>query len=434
MKHERRHAPPEQPTDRERSRVNSVEDDARSVYASAAPVDDTLCNPLVNALRRRLLAVWYDRDAARDNRPLGEQALRRLRRDHAFLLFLSPGALASPRVRLEAEAYGELLAQEPGRLFIIVRVAACDVPPELADLPLVDVVAVGVEPAAVELARLIYGAPPRGSHAPPTSSATLDELGFGRATSGNVGHLLPPLRSVPEGYFIMGSDPRHDPWAHENETPQHRVFLRAFAIGQYPVTVAEYARAVAAGAVEPPRSSGGVTWEKQLARPTHPAVCVSWAAAHAYATWLAERAGDPWRLATEAEWERAARGVDGRRYPWGDVWDPTRANTSDGGPDDTTPVDAYGERGASPYGAWDMAGNVWEWTSTLARPYPYDAGDGRESPTAPGNRVARGGSYGGPLRYWRQGPRNARATQRGLSLPNWSNGTANTGFRLALDE
>ena len=416
------------------SKMSSMMDNAPTVYASTASADDALCAPLVTRLRMRLLAVWFDRDPDRDGKPLDEQALRRLRRDRAFLLMLSPSALASPHARLEVAAYRELMAQEPDRLFVVARVADCAVPPELAGLPLVDVAALGTEAAATELSRLIYGAPPLGAHTPPLRQASLDELGFQRVVRDGAELLLPPVCRIPEGEFLMGSDTSRDEWAGPNEAPPHQVSLAAFAIGACPVTVAEYACAVAAGAAEAPRPSGGITWEKQLARPTHPVVLVAWPAAHTYAMWLAERTGQPWRLPTEAEWEKAARGVDGRRYPWGDAWDPTRANTSDGGPGDSTPVGAYGARGASPFGALDMAGNVWEWVSSLVQPYPYDANDGRESPTASGTRIIRGGSYGSAtLRYWRLGPRNARATQRGASMPNWSNGAGNVGFRLARE-
>lgn len=400
------------------------------VYASSAPADAAVCSPYINALRRRLLAVWQDRDGERDATALDEQALRRLRQKRAFVLFLSPNALASSRVRLEMDAYRDLLAQDPPRLFLLARITPCVVPPELAGLPLLDVAEMGVESAAEEMARLVYGAPPRGVNAPPALNVSLDELGFRRESQGGVEFLRPPLCRVPEGEFLMGSDGSRDPWAWENEFPQHSVWVGAFEIGKYPVTVAEFACAVAAGAVDPPRSSWGMTWNTRLERPTHPVTYISWAAAQAYATWLARCTGEPWRLPTEPEWEKTARGVDARRFPWGDEWDATRANTSDGGPGDTTPVGAYGERGASPYGVQDMAGNVAQWCSTLASPYPYVADDGREDLTASGTRVYRGGAWGAPLRYWSLGPRNARAASRGLWLPNWVNGTAHSGFRL----
>jgi formylglycine-generating enzyme required for sulfatase activity len=94
---------------------------------------------------------------------------------------------------------------------------------------------------------------------------------------------------------------------------------------------------------------------------------------------------------TEAEGEKAARGTDGRIYPRGDGWDAARANTKVGGPLQTTPVGSYPE-GVSPYGALDMAGNLWKWTGSVFTPYPYVAGGGRERPDAEGFRVLRGGS------------------------------------------
>src|SRR5262249_37019470 len=103
----------------------------------------------------------------------------------------------------------------------------------------------------------------------------------------------------------------------------------AYQIARFPVTVAEYACAIRAKAVrEPPkRSSHTIEWRTQLQRLDHPVVNVSWHNAIAYAAWLAKVTGQPWRLPTEAEWEKAARGTDGRIYPWGDLWDQTRANT-----------------------------------------------------------------------------------------------------------
>jgi formylglycine-generating enzyme required for sulfatase activity len=150
-----------------------------------------------------------------------------------------------------------------------------------------------------------------------------------------------------------------------------------------------------------------LTWAQQRkGRLDHPVVNVSWHDVVAYTQWLAEQTGQPWRLPSEAEWEKAARGTDGRLYPWGDAFDANRCNTSEGNKGTTTPVDSFPD-GASPYGALDMAGNVWEWTSTIFKPYPYSATDGRERAESPENRVQRGGSWGYVARYARAACRSS---------------------------
>ena len=123
-------------------------------------------------------------------------------------------------------------------------------------------------------------------------------------------------------------------------------------------------------------------------------VCVNWHGAVAYCNWLADITGKPYRLPSEAEWEKAARRTDGRIHPWGNRWYPGWCNASEGDEHDTTPVGAY-PRGASPYGLLDMVGNVWEWTRSLWFKYPYDPQDGRENLEAGDDdlRVARGGSW-----------------------------------------
>jgi formylglycine-generating enzyme required for sulfatase activity len=150
--------------------------------------------------------------------------------------------------------------------------------------------------------------------------------------------------------------------------------------------------------------------------PGHPVVGINWFEAMAYCQWLNEQLHVPgatfqvqrdgrkeawnvelgtWniRLPTETEWEKAARGADGRRWPWGNEFDPQRCNCSESGKRTTTPVGAYSPAGDSPYDVADMAGNVWDWCRSLYKPYPYRADDGREDPQAAGTRVLRGGSW-----------------------------------------
>src|SRR5262249_51332862 len=155
------------------------------------------------------------------------------------------------------------------------------------------------------------------------------------------------------------------------ELPLHEVTVSACQIGRYPLTIAEYACFVQAT-----RSAEPEDWSAQQVHPDHPVVSVSWNDVLAYARWLAQITGERWRLPSEAEWEKAARGIDGRRYPWGDEFDQARANTGDEDGQGTTPVGSY-PGGASPYGVQDMAGNVWEWTSTTYQPHLHQATDER---------------------------------------------------------
>jgi formylglycine-generating enzyme required for sulfatase activity len=146
-------------------------------------------------------------------------------------------------------------------------------------------------------------------------------------------------------------------------------------------------------------------WEKQVQRLNRPVISVSWEHALAYTRWLAEVTKQVWRLPTEAEWEKAARGTDGRIYPWGNVFDQARCNTVEARIGTTTPLGMY-PGGASPYHVQDMAGNVGEWTSSRFSPYPYVSGDGREDPLSTGERVLRGGSWCGDANGARAAYRN----------------------------
>lgn len=216
----------------------------------------------------------------------------------------------------------------------------------------------------------------------------------------------PEMVLIPPGEFLMGSDPARDEHARQDEQPQHTLFLREYAIARTPVTNAQYAAFLKATRRDPPEHWRILFWKRRWpprGRAAHPIVHVSWHDANAYCRWLAQLTGKPYRLPNEPEWEKAARGTDGRIYPWGDTWDPECCNTVEGrGREDTTPVQAYPE-GASPYGLLDMVGNVWEWTRSLwgrdlRRPdfgYPYDPNDGRENLAAPSTirRVLRGVSF-----------------------------------------
>lgn len=230
----------------------------------------------------------------------------------------------------------------------------------------------------------------------------------------------PELVFIPAGTFVMGSTEK-DKGASDSEKPHHGLELLDFSMGRYEVTNAEYQLFVQETShPRPPGWTGGRFPEGKGA---HPVVNVTWRDAIAYCKWLSQKTGKSFTLPSEAEWEKAARGMEGRIYPWGDTFVPNRLNSKNGGPGETTPVGQYSPGGDSPFGVVDMAGNVWEWTRSLSRDYEYVPTDGREDLEAPGPRVLRGGSYAVL-------PKNARCAARLPMAPE--NRGDRIGFRVAL--
>jgi formylglycine-generating enzyme required for sulfatase activity len=219
----------------------------------------------------------------------------------------------------------------------------------------------------------------------------------------------PEMILVPAVLFLMGtSDGQvramqdHFDWAADFgagltgsafqwEQPQHGVALPAFEIARHPVTNAQYAAFLQATGQAAPAHWNGERCPPELA--DHPLVQVNWHEAQAFAAWLRKQIGQAYRLPSEAEWERAARGDDLRLWPWGDVWDPSLANWNPAEKGSTSPVGRYSPDGDSPFGCADMAGNVWEWCSSQYRKYPFRADDGREKLRGRKQRVIRGGSW-----------------------------------------
>lgn len=191
------------------------------------------------------------------------------------------------------------------------------------------------------------------------------------------------LVCIPRGTYTIGSDA-----GDSDEKPVHKVTLKPYAIGKYEVTNAQY-RAFAKATGH--RSAGD--WEERASvwGEQAPVVNVSWHDANAYCKWAGLR------LPTEAEWEVAARGTDGRVYPWGNEWDASRCrnreSVGDKGAEGAAVVGSY-PADISPFGCYDMAGNVSEWCSSRYKPFPYHAGDGREALSGGVLRVVRGGSWG----------------------------------------
>ena len=191
----------------------------------------------------------------------------------------------------------------------------------------------------------------------------------------------PGMVFVPAGPFVMGSD-----YGEFDEEPRHLIELSAFFMDKYEVTNADYKKCVAAGACR----SARYHYDKTLNQPTHPVVAVGWIDGVNYCKWAGKR------LPTEAQWEKAARGTDERLYPWGNEFDLMAANMhskKDGWPK-TAPVGTF-KKNVSPYGAYDMAGNAWEWTADYWHPNYFKRSPAKD-PTGPSKgvqRVMRGGSW-----------------------------------------
>jgi formylglycine-generating enzyme required for sulfatase activity len=301
----------------------------------------------------------------------------------------------------------DILEQMPEEtIYLIpVRLEACQAPDQLSDLHWVNL----FEPEGFAyLTRALdyeigkrHGVPDlepvasakiKGFHEPEPQPAPRKSL---KIRSPQLPFEEPELILIPAGKFLMGSDPQIDRYAKDNEQPQHLLHVPAYSIAKTPVTNAQYAAFVQATRHRPPQHWAGTTKSPQSIE-NHPVVYVSWQDAAAYCRWLAHVTKKPYRLPTEAEWEKAARGTDGRIYPWGNERDATRCNAYESDKGATTPVGSY-LSGASPYGVLDMAGNIWEWCATKQdKLYPYGVSEDEWTDNylkENAVRVLRGGAF-----------------------------------------
>lgn len=224
---------------------------------------------------------------------------------------------------------------------------------------------------------------------------------------GDLGSDVPPacgnecggMIEVPESFFMMGCNEATDDECFANEKPYHSVAVKAFRIDRTEVTVRAYGLCVDAGACEAPDRNGVCNWGV-TGRAEHPINCVTWFQARDYCAWAGRR------LCSEAEWEKASRGTDERKFPWGDGQPNCELavmNTNQGtgcGVYTTWPVGSL-PAGASPYGVLDMAGNVWEWVEDDAH---FDH-----------NGAPNDGSA------WVDTPRDAERMSKGGGFNDWGN-------------
>lgn len=361
----------------------------------------------------------------------------------------------------------ETILLTPGYLSIDNRTAALNLLQRLATLPMPDAVALAAaELAAAAYLELNFSDQPTcdvlshrlaalltdESLAAPNPLRGLAGVALGRLGDprADVNCPIPFTVPIPAGPFIMGSKKGkgkdEDELAYEDEEPRHEVILPAYKIGKYPVTVAQYRRFVEEGkGYETARYWTPAGWEQrrkegwaaprwwddpQWTVDNHPVVGVSWYEAVAYCNWLnviKPRDRGFFRLPDEAMLEKAARGTDGRRWPWGNDWDPTKLNSGDGGIGRTSAVGIFPTGRMPEYGVYDAAGNVLEWCSSPGyreAKYPLTLRSYQEDlKLSVETRALRGGSWG---LY----DRNTRAAYRynlnphsrtSLSGSGWSN-------------
>ena len=269
------------------------------------------------------------------------------------------------------------------------------------------------------------------------ASASLEERVEAGEILGQLGDpridvLNPPMIPIPAGKFTMGSEQYN--W----EKPVHQVELTEFQMGKYPVTNQEFRAFIVDKGYDMKDywTSEGWQWrqkeniseprlwhDRKWNGPNFPVVAVSWFEAAAYARWLSIKTGKDYRLPTEAQWEKAARGRDGLVYPWGDTFDNTKCNSDESGLNRTSPVGIFPD-GKSPYECMDMAGNVWEWCSDWYDGDYYKESP-KENPVGPSGgsfRVLRGGS-------WLFVAPDCRAAFRDRNRPAFRDGSV--GFRLS---
>jgi len=221
------------------------------------------------------------------------------------------------------------------------------------------------------------------------------------------GSILVP---IPEGEAVFGS-PEGE--GYDDERPQFRASLPEYYMGAYEVTNAQWKRFADETGYGVPWPNGRIPLDCE----DYPVADLNWGDAAAYCEWAGLR------LPSELEWEKAARGTDGRDYPWGDVWDPTLCRNGVGGYDGSAPVGSYPD-GRSPYGLFDMAGNVWEWCADWydAAAYGYYARGDLSAPPRGEYRVLRGGAWS-----------NCSEAYCRCALRSYDSWCGVRGFRVARD-
>jgi formylglycine-generating enzyme required for sulfatase activity len=381
------------------------------IFISYSSTDRDYALRLAQALKDYNLPTWMDTQRIDYGTQWPAEIQENLEACAALVVIMTPRSQESKWVRNEF-----LYAGSQGKPIFPLRLEG-KLWLEFQDTQVVDVLAGQLPPASFyeRLSKVLS----EKTQLPEASRAAIGGLEFVR---------------VKAGLFIMGSTDA-DSYAMPDEKPQTTVEIAYdYWIGRYPVTneqfnifveAKHYVTAAEQDGGWSPRDARyiiGIDWRHPLERHGHlkgkenyPVVHVSWHDALAYCQWLHSIAAQDWQLAnqqvrlpTEVEWEKPARGTEGSVYPWGDIFRREWCNTEESSRGSVVSVGAYSPEGDSPYGAADMAGNVWEWCHSLYRPTLYEANDDRELESEPGSRVLRGGSFDYPKRYARAAYRRRR--------------------------
>ncbi len=389
---------------------------AFDVFLSYSRADSVFMRRLYADLRQAGLSVWIDDAGLEPGTPVWQQAIEKaIYQARCMVVVLSPAAKASEFVTIEvaiAKRRGQrvfpVLATGDEHTAVLFVLATTQFVDARTDYP--QAVSLKLLPALRKHLQLApTSGSPTGGGPEPVSRVTPTPTPVWRPPTVPIAF---DWVEIPAGKFIMGSDPKMDALAFDDEKPQHREHVATFWVARVPVTVAQFAAFVEATGYKTTAEEKGSSWAWTGAKwedvkgahwraprgprshvndkRNHPVTCVSWLDATAFCRWAGVR------LPTEAEWEKAARGTDGRIYPWGNNGPDKNLCNFNMNVKDTTAVGSY-RGGASPYGILDMSGNVWEWTQTKWRKDYGTSAELVETDDSPGGdaaRVVRGGSFG----------------------------------------
>lgn len=398
------------------------ERNARQIFISHAYEDAAVAQQLARDLKQQGYPVWIAPDSIQPGESWVSAIDRGLNESGIFLALLSPAAVRSRWMKSETRVAIQLEHQGKMRL-VPMLVRSCDASALSAFLPSYQAIPMAGRYSQALAELLVELGSPRTRIAAHGIARSLQPIGGRRRLPGKLAieaPILLELVRVPAGSFWMGSNIKRDDAAQPNELPRHRVRLSDYYIARYPITNDQYAFFAQATQRD---------FKLLPGKGDHPVVNVSWHDAEAFCRWLSQTTGLNFDLPTEAEWEKAARGTDGRIYPWGNAFDARRVNSRERNIRGTTPVGSYSPDGDSPYGVADLCGNVWEWCADW-----YDAMEYRRRRGARGLVDPRG-PMRGAMRVLRGGAfdfdRSAvRCAYRAANLPHER--SYDYGFRVVL--